>query len=299
MSLSIDIPEEQVEAAPGILGDLAELTKARLSLLVIITTFVGFCMGSQGAMDWLRLTNAVLGTALAAASAAVLNQVFEVDVDRLMERTRKRPLPAGRMRRRTAAWLGIAFGVIGVIHLQLTVNTISAVLALSTILIYLFLYTPLKRKTTFCITVGAVAGAIPPVIGWCAAKPVSSLGGWVLFGILFAWQMPHFMAIAWIYRDEYAGAGFVMSKPDDAGGTWTAGQSLIFTLVLSTISIIPFTGGMTSSAYLTGALLLDCLMLAFAAQFLVQRERGTARALFLASILFLPLLLGLMVCTKA
>jgi protoheme IX farnesyltransferase len=277
------------------------LTKARLSMLVVITTFVGFCMGSETQVDWLRLVNAVLGTALAAAAAAVLNQVAEVNVDRLMERTRYRPLPAGRMRRRTALGFGAAMAFIGVGYLWLTVNAMSAALAAATVVIYLFFYTPLKRKTSFCITVGAVAGAIPPMIGWAAAREstgLPALGSWVLFGILFTWQMPHFLAIAWMYRDEYAQAGFVMLKRDDPRGSVTAGQSLLFTVALSAISIVPYLAGMNGLVYLIGALAIDAAMLFFAGQFLTQRERSSARRLFFASIIYLPLLLGLMVCTK-
>ena len=300
LTSEITIPVEiaREEEVQGILSDLAALTKARLSSLVVITTFVGFCMASLPQIDWLRLVNAVIGTAFAAAAAAVLNQVAEAHVDRLMERTRFRPLPSGRMRRRTAISLGTAMAVAGVAYLWFTVNTMSAALAAATVIIYLFFYTPLKRKTSFCITVGAIAGAIPPVIGWTAARPSLDLGAWVLFGILFTWQMPHFLAIAWMYRDEYAQAGFVMLKRDDPNGSATAAQSMLFTLLLTLLSVIPFFTGMNSAIYLTGALLLDAAMLFFAAQFLIERERSSARRLFFASILFLPLLLGLMVCTK-
>jgi len=297
ISLSVEIPRDDSEQ--GIVADLMALTKARLSMLVVITTFVGYCMGTTGPIDWLRLMHAVLGTAMAAAAAAVLNQVFEAHVDRLMERTRYRPLPAGRMRRRTALALGFGLAVLGVAYLWLAVNGLSAFLAAATVFIYLFIYTPMKRRTSFCITVGAIAGAIPPVIGWAAARPSLGLGAWVLFGILFTWQMPHFLAIAWMYRDEYAQAGFVMLKRDDLSGCATAMQSLGFTLALSTISLLPFTGGMSNAIYLIGALLLNVGLLIFAVQFLLQRERTSARRLFFASILFLPLLLGLMVCTKS
>jgi protoheme IX farnesyltransferase len=203
------------------------------------------------------------------------------------------------MRRRTALALGAAMAVLGVTYLWVAVNTISALLAAATVVIYLFIYTPMKRRTSFCVSVGAISGAIPPVIGWTAAQPTAGLGAWVLFGILFTWQMPHFLAIAWMYRDEYAQAGFVMLKRDDLSGCATAMQSLGFALALSTVSVIPFTGGMNNAFYLVGALLLNIGLLVFAVQFLLQRERTSARRLFFASILFLPLLLGLMVCTKS
>ena len=291
-----DIPEI------GLVSDLLTLTKARLSSLVVITTFVGFCLASGPRLDWLLLLHAIVGTTLAAAAAAVLNQALESNVDRLMERTRERPLPAGRMKSRMAWAIGLALAVSGIGYLALTTNVLSAALAAATVVIYLFLYTPLKRKTAFCTLVGAVSGAIPPVIGWTAAQgaqPVLGAGAWVLFGILFTWQMPHFLAIAWIYRDEYAQAGFRMLKRHDADGSATAGTSFLFTLALSVITILPFGLGLNNNIYLTGALVLDAALLGFALQFFVTRTRERARSLFFASIFFLPLLLGLMVFTKA
>ncbi len=290
---------DREDAEPGLLSDLFVLTKARLSLLVIITTFVGFCAASGPKLDWLLLGNAVFGTALAAGAAAVLNQYIEIRVDRLMERTRFRPLPAGRIKPVNALWLGIGMGVLGVGWLAVTANTISAVLAALTILTYIAAYTPLKRRTSLCTIVGAISGAIPPMIGWVAVKPSFDLGAWVLFGILFTWQMPHFLAIAWMYRDEYSQAGFVMLRRDDVDGGKTALQSLLYTVALIIITLIPYHTGMNSELYLGGALLLDGVMLLFAVQFLIERERASARRLFFASILFLPLILGLMVFTRS
>ena len=285
-------------AEPGLLTDLMTLTKARLSLLVIITTFVGFCMASDTSLDWLRLFHAVFGTTLAAAAAAVLNQRIETKVDRLMERTRNRPLPAGRMNPTAALVLGIALGVAGTAWLWLTTNALAASLAAATIVIYIAFYTPLKRRTSLCTIVGAVSGAIPPVIGWTAVQPSFGLGAWVLFGILFTWQMPHFLAIAWMYRDEYAQAGFVMLKRDDVSGCATAMQSLVFTLGLTAVTLTPYFIGMSNAIYFTGALLLNGAMLFFAARFLLLRTRPSARALFFTSIIYLPVILGLMVFTK-
>ena len=297
MAIALELPREDAE--PGLLSDLMVLTKARLSLLVIITTFVGFCAASGSRLDWLLLANAVLGTTLAAGAAAVLNQFIESNVDRLMERTRHRPLPAGRMKPAHALVLGVLMSAIGVTWLALTVNGLSAALAAATILIYIAAYTPLKRRTSLCTIVGAVSGAIPPVIGWVAVKPSLDLGAWVLFGILFTWQMPHFLAIAWMYRDEYAQAGFVMLRRDDTTGSKTAMASLLYTFALIAITLIPYHAGMNGDIYLGGALLLDGVMLLFAVQFLIERERASARRLFFASILFLPLILGLMVFTRA
>ena len=296
-AVALEAPRDLAE--PGLLTDLMTLTKARLSLLVIITTFVGFCMASDAAPDWLRLFHAVAGTTLAAAAAAVLNQRIETDVDRLMERTRNRPLPAGRMKPATALVLGIALGVAGTAWLWLTTNALAASLAAATILIYIAFYTPLKRRTSLCTIVGAVAGAIPPVIGWTAVQPSFGLGAWVLFGILFTWQMPHFLAIAWMYRDEYAQAGFVMIRRDDPTGSVTAMQSLLYTLALLVITAIPFFAGLNNSIYLVFALLLDSVMLVCALRFLFERTRPPARMLFFASIFYLPLILGLMIFTKS
>lgn len=285
----------------GLANDLMTLTKARLSFLVVITTFVGFCMGSGAEINWFLLLHAIVGTALAAAAAAVLNQFMESHVDRLMERTRHRPLPAGRFNPGAALFLGVSLAAAGVSWLLLTTNVLSAALAALTIVIYLFCYTPLKRRTSWCTLVGAVSGAIPPVIGWVAARGADfqiGLGGWILFGVLFTWQMPHFLAIAWMYRDEYAQAGFVMLKRGDRTGRATAMISLLFTIALCAITIIPFAIGMNNAAYLICAAVLDLAMLVIAGHFLIDRSRSTARRLFFASILFLPILLGVMVFTK-
>ncbi len=295
-ALALEMP--RVETEQGLFSDLATLLKARLSLLVVITTFVGFCMASSQQLDWLRMFNAILGTTLAAFGAAALNQVIEAKVDRLMERTKNRPIPSGRMRRPHAMAIGAGMSITGVAYLWLTTNPLSAALAAATVLIYTLLYTPLKRKTAFCTVVGAVSGAIPPVIGWTAVEPTIGLGAWVLFGILFTWQMPHFLAIAWIYRDEYAQAGFVMLKRDDLSGCSTAIQSLLFTVALLVISLIPAFSGSNSSVFLIAALILNGAMLACAVEFLTERTRESARRLFFASIIILPMLLGAMVFTR-
>jgi protoheme IX farnesyltransferase len=289
---------ERELAEPGLWGDVLTLTKARLSFLVVVTTFVGFCLASPSPLNWLLLVNAVVGTALAAAGAAALNQWMEMRVDRLMERTRHRPLPAGRVKPGAALALGVALSVGGIGWLAWTCNAMSAYLAAATVFIYIAFYTPLKRKTSLCTIVGAVSGAIPPMIGWAAARPSLDLGAWVLFGVLFAWQMPHFLAIAWMYRDEYAQAGFVMLRREDATGAATAFEALGFTFALVGVTLIPYWSGMLSEAYLSGALLLDAGMVGCALRFLVERSRPAARMLFLASIAFLPLLLGLMVVAR-
>ena len=296
MSEPVAVPAANAE--PGILADLLDLTKARLNMLVLITTFVGYWMGAPGAIDWLRLIQAMLGTALCAASAAALNQLWEVKIDALMPRTADRPIVAGRMKKSAAFWIALALAAIGGIWLWLAVNALSAILAVSTIFIYVVLYTPLKRVSAWCTLVGAVSGAIPPMVGWAAANPHLSLGAWVLFGILFAWQMPHFLAIAWMYRDQYRSAGLVMLKSDDNTGFPTAITSLFFTFLLTGITLVQFNAGLGGSIYLGGALLFNSLFFLAALHFCADRSRPVARRLFFTSIIYLPLILGLMVFTK-
>ena len=291
-----DVPAANAE--PGILADLLDLTKARLNMLVLITTFVGYWMGAPGAIDWLRLIQTMLGTALCAASAAALNQLWEVEIDAMMPRTADRPIVAGRMKKSAAFWIAIALGLIGGIWLWVAVNHLSAILAVSTILIYVVLYTPLKRVSAWCTLVGAVSGAIPPMVGWAAANPHLSLGAWVLFGVLFAWQMPHFLAIAWMYRDQYRSAGLVMLKRDDNTGFPTAITSLFFTFLLTAVTLVQFNAGLGGSIYLGGALLFNSIFFLAALHFCADRSRPVARRLFFTSIIYLPLILGLMVFTK-
>ena len=284
-------------AEPGILADLLDLTKARLNLLVLITTFVGYWMGAAQ-IEWLRLVQAMLGTALCAASAAAFNQLWEVKVDALMMRTADRPIPSGRMKRNAAFWIALVLGVAGTTWLALAVNLLCAALASSTILIYVLLYTPLKRRTAWCTLVGAVSGAIPPVIGWAAANPHLTLGAWLLFAVLFTWQMPHFLAIAWMYRDQYRAAGLVMLKRDDQTGIATAATSFAFTFLLTAATLVPFDSGTAGGMYLGGALLINCTFFLAALNFFADRSRPVARRLFFASIIYLPLVLGLMVFSK-
>lgn len=296
MTDSTSVPAANAE--PGILADLLDLTKARLNMLVLITTFVGYWMGNHGPIEWLRLIQAMLGTALCAASAAALNQLWEVKVDARMLRTADRPIVAGRMKKSAAFWIAVALGAAGGGWLWLAINPLSSILAVSTIVIYVLIYTPMKRVTAWCTLVGAVSGAIPPVVGWAAATPHLTLGAWVLFGVLFAWQMPHFLAIAWMYRDQYRAAGLVMLKRDDQTGLPTAITSLLFTFLLTGITLVQFNAGLGGSIYLGGALLFNSIFFLAALHFCADRSRPVARRLFFASILYLPLILGLMVLTK-
>jgi protoheme IX farnesyltransferase len=290
--------EVEIET-PGWFGDFMVLTKARLSALVMVTTCVGFCLGSGEAFDWFLLFRVLFGTAFVTASAAILNQVIERKVDRLMARTKNRPLPSGRMRTGTALGLGVLLAVAGFIYLFDRVNSLAAYLSALTLGVYVLLYTPLKRRTAWCVAIGGISGAIPPLIGWAGAQNSLDAGAWILFGVLFCWQMPHFLSIAWMYRDEYAQAGFFMLRCNDIGGQKTARESLLYTLALVVITFLPVLWKMASPAYLVGAVLCNVVLLACAARFLTHRDRASARRLFFASIIYLPLLLGLMVCTKA
>lgn len=280
-------------------SDLAELVKARLSLLVLSTTLVGFLLGQGRApMSWLLLTATLFGTALSAAGAAALNQWWERDVDALMRRTRSRPLPAGRMHPQDALLFGVLFSVFGVACLAI-VNQLSAVLALATIVIYVLVYTPLKRVSAINTLVGAIPGALPPLIGWIAATGQAGLSGWVLFAILWFWQMPHFLAIAWMYRDEYASAGFIFLTGRDRDGSATARQTVLYTICLVMVSLVPSFIGLCTPAYFVGALALGAAFSALALHFAWHRTRESARLLFFASIVYLPLLLALLVVARS
>lgn len=281
------------------LGDICELVKARLSLLVLSTTLVGFLLG-QGSnpISWIVLTATLVGTALSACGAAALNQWWERELDGMMKRTRERPLPAGRMHAADALMFGVFFSAFGVACLVLFVNLLSGVLAALTIAIYVLVYTPMKRITTLNTLVGAIPGALPPLIGWTAATNAMSLPGWVLFAILWFWQMPHFLAIAWMYRDEYAGAGFVILTGRDPDGSITARQSILYTMCLLVVSLAPAMIRLNSPVYFFGALALGIGFLSLALQFAWHRTRPSARLFFFGSVLYLPLLLALLVLTR-
>lgn len=276
----------------------ADLFKARLTILVLLTTLVGFYLGYSGPMDFLLLFHTMLGTALLASGAAALNQLLEREHDARMERTEDRPLPSGRMQPETVLILGGLLGGLGLIYLALAVNLLTSLLGAITLASYLFIYTPLKRITTLNTIVGAIPGALPPLMGWAAARNGISLGGWSLFAILFFWQLPHFLAIAWIYRDQYARAGFVMLPVVDPAGERTGRQALSHTLGLLPVSLGPVLFHLAGPVYLCGALVLGLVFLWFAFQFSRQLSRSSARQLFFVSILYLPLLLGLMVFDK-
>ncbi|MFL6584150.1 MAG: heme o synthase [Chthoniobacterales bacterium] len=278
---------------------MSELVKARLTLLVLLTTAVGYYLGVAGSVDYIRLAHAVFGTALAAAGAAALNQWWEWRLDAVMQRTRARPLAAGRMSTRTGLIIGTALGCCGIIYLNVTCNRLSALLAAATIVIYIFAYTPLKRLSTANTLVGAIPGALPPVIGWAAARGHLDAGAWSLFAILFFWQMPHFFAISWMFRADYSRAGFRMISGGDESGARSGSQSVLFAMFLLIVAGAPAFLEIVHSIYLAFELVLTGTFIAVAMRFLRTQSAADARRLFLASIIYLPLLLLSLVLTKA
>ena len=267
-------------------------------MLVLLTTFVGFYLGWQGRMNFLLMFHTLFGTALIAAGAAALNQLLEREYDAKMRRTATRPLPSGRLQPATVMIIGGVGCVVGLTYLAYFVNLLTSVLGAVTLVSYLFIYTPLKRLTWLNTLVGAIPGALPPLMGWTAARNELSGEGWALFAILAFWQIPHFMAIAWMYRDEYAKAGFVMLPNVDADGSRTALQSVSNTLALIIASLCPFAFGLTGRIYLVAALILGVIFLWSAIRFSRQMTLPRAKQLFFASIIYLPLLIVALVGNK-
>src|ERR1017187_5439980 len=277
---------------------LADLVKARLTLLVLLTTFVGFYLGERGTVNYLLMFHALFGTALVASGAAALNQLLECEYDAKMRRTASRPLPSGRLQPSTVAIFGGLCTVGGLIYLAVAVNLLTSVLGAVTSISYLFIYTPLKRVSWVNTLVGAIPGALPPVMGWTAARNDLTGEGWALFAILAFWQIPHFMAIAWLYREEYARAGFVMLPNVDADGSRTAQYAVGNTLALFIVGLCPFLLKMNAPVYLATAMLLSAGYFWCAMRFARQLTPLRARQLFLASIIYLPLLLAAMCFDK-
>jgi protoheme IX farnesyltransferase len=280
------------------LADYYELTKPRMNFLILITTMVGYYMASSGPIEWLRLASTLLGTLLCASSAGVINQVIERKYDALMQRTRNRPLPAGRVEPIQAFAFGAACGLAGIFYLLIAVNALTALLGAFTLLSYVLIYTPLKRVTTLNTVIGAVPGAIPPVMGFTAASGALSPAAIVIFGILFLWQMPHFLAIAILYRRDYAAGGFIMLPVVDPHLESTRRQILLYGLALIPMSLMPSVMHIAGAAYFTAAMLLGLAFLTFGVSCAATRSREDARKLFFASIIYLPLLLGMLMLDK-
>ena len=280
-------------------GDLLVLAKVRLNALVVLTTAGGFYMGAPEAVSLASLALTCLGTALVAAGASALNQVDERDTDRLMLRTRLRPVADGRIGAAEGRAIAGALAASGLALLWLVANALAAIVALGTLLSYTVLYTPLKRRSSLATIVGAVPGALPPLIGWAAATgSLAGLAPWSLFLLMFIWQLPHFLAIAWLYREDYARAGLPMLSVVDRHGGATGRQALLWAVTLVPFSVLPAALHLTGMAYAIGAVMLGVTQLVLALKFALRRTDANARALFLASITYLPLLWILMVLNR-
>ncbi len=294
--LSTALPAERADK--GWVAVYCDLFKARLTALVLVTTLVGFYIGFRGPLDYWLMWHALMGTALVAAGGSALNQLFERKFDALMRRTRTRPLPSGRLQPQTVAWLGTGTAVAGLAWLALAVNLTTCALGAATFLLYVFVYTPLKRVTWLNTIVGAIPGAMPPLMGWTAARGALTPEGWALFALQAFWQLPHFMAIAWLYREEYAKAGFRMLPGIDPDGHRTGRQAVAHTLGLLPVSLCPFLFHLAGAFYLAGAIILGMAFIWFAIQFSRHLTQRHARVLFYVSIIYLPLLLVVMVLDK-
>src|SRR6266699_286454 len=275
-----------------------ELTKPRITFLIVLTSAAGFCLGSRGAVNYLTFTHAMIGIALLSSGIATLNQFMERDLDGLMRRTENRPLPSGRLMPFEALWFGIALTLAAELYLALSVNVLTAVLGLTVISGYLFLYTPLKTRTSLSTAIGAFPGAMPPLMGWTAARGQVDVGAWVLFAILFLWQFPHFLAIAWMYREDYGRAGIMMLPVVEPDGRVTGQQIIAYTLMLVPISLLPTVLGISGRIYFVAALVLGLLFLLSAVRAALSKSNQHARQLLLASVLYLPLLFGVMVLNR-
>jgi len=287
-------------AASALLSDYWALTKPEVNFLILITTFVGFYLGCASAgrhFSFVALFNTLLGTLLVASGTATLNQYIERNCDAQMRRTARRPAAAGRLESHAVLVFGIVLSVAGTIYLAVAAGPLASLLALLTLLSYLFLYTPLKRETPLCVLVGAFPGAMPPLIGWAAASGGLSSEGWLLYAILFLWQFPHFMAIAWMYREDYDRAGYLVLPRGQSRDRVATLQTILPLLLLVPVALLPTVFRESGLLYLLGACVLSVSFLYCGMQFVLHRSGATARRLLVASIFYLPLLLSLTMVT--
>jgi len=300
-ALDVSAAQSRRIVSSNTLFDYWELTKPEINFLIAITTAAGFWIGSPAApshFPWMALLHTVLGTVFVASGAATLNQLIEVRYDALMRRTARRPLTSGRIAPAQALWFGVSLSAVGVVYLAVSRNAFASLLAALTLLSYLFLYTPLKRITPLCTLVGAVPGAAPPLIGWTAACGHLDVGAWVLFAMVFLWQFPHFMSIAWMYREDYGRAGYLVLPVGDCKDRFVAWQCLLPALGLFIVAIVPALSGQSGFTYLVGAVVSGGVILYLSARFALQRSVPSARQLLLASILYLPVLFALLALDK-
>jgi protoheme IX farnesyltransferase len=290
------------DAAPGVAakshsrtGDFVTLMKPRLNFLVLLTVAAAYSLGASPSATLIDLAHTLLGTFLIAGGAAALNQVWERTTDRLMRRTQQRPMAAMRMTAAHGTMFGVLLTIVGAAELAYFINPLSAGVGLLTTASYLFFYTPLKLRTSLSTLAGALPGALPAVIGWAAATNTLSIEGWVLFGIVFMWQMPHFLAIAWLYRDEYARAGMPLLPVIEPDGRSTGRQAVLYTAALIPLSMMPTGVGLATVYYLVGAIALGAILMMLSLEFSLKRDTASARRLFFGSITYLPLLWALLV----
>jgi protoheme IX farnesyltransferase len=283
------------------LSDYWMLTKPEINFLIAITTGAAFCVGSPAAIvhfPWVLLFHTLLGTVVVASGAGTLNQVIERRFDAQMRRTARRPLASGRINSSHALWFGISLSLFGIVYLALSVKFLASLLAALTLFSYLFLYTPLKRRTPLCTLIGAFPGAVPPLIGWAAARGRLEPGAWALYAIVFFWQFPHFMAIAWMYREDYARAGYLVLPAGGIKERFVIWQSFVVSLVLIPLGLFSWATGEFVFSYCIGILVLGSFFSVFAARFAFCRSNATARQLLLASIVYLPATFVLMMLSK-
>ena len=279
-------------------ADYIALTKPELTFLSVVTAMAGFYLGTTGGIPVMLMLHVLVGTGLVGAGAGALNMYIERDYDAMMRRTENRPLPSGRLSPREVLWFGSTLSLVGITELLLFTNLLTGFLAIATLTTYLFLYTPLKRITPLATIVGAVPGALPPVMGWTAACNEITLDTWILFAILFLWQMPHFLSLAWMYRRDYMRAGYRLMTVSDENGSTTSGHILAYCLALIPVTIIPAALGLFGLIYLLGTIALGLGFFYLSLRYRFDRSNHTARQVFFASLLYLPALLLVMVVDK-
>jgi protoheme IX farnesyltransferase len=289
---AVQVPVVPATVSRTRVGDFVTLTKPGITVMVGITAAVGYYVASHGVFDWKTFLHLMGGTLLSSAGAAAFNMIVERKLDARMDRTKSRPLAAGRLAPAEAVVFGSLLCVVGLTWLAIGTNLLTAGLSAATMFSYLALYTPLKTKSSVCTLVGAIPGALPPVMGWAAARGSVEIGGWILFLILFFWQLPHFLALAWMYREDYARGGFPMLPVEEPTGASTGRQVVLQTLALLVVSLLPYGFQMAGDGYLVASLVLGAGFLGFGVAFAAERSRDRASRLFLASITYLPLLLG-------
>lgn len=297
-TVTAEINETKVASVRERIAAFVELTKPRIAVLLVLTSAAGFYLASRGPFDYVLFANSMIAIALLAFGVATLNQYWERNIDKLMERTSTRPLPTSKVTPTESLVFGIAQCTIAEIYLFLLVNPLTAILGLIVIVGYVLVYTPLKTRTSVSTAIGAIPGALPPLMGWTAAANDITLAAWALFAMQFLWQFPHFMAIAWMYREEYAKAGILMLPVVEPSGRLTSRQIVLFTVMLLPVSLAPFFLAISGFVFLVGAIILGVLFLIVSIQSARAKTNEMAKRLLLASVIYLPLLFILMVADK-